>query len=124
MIRTFSILALIFGIAISSYTCLCSHEKPVRVSEPSQSCHGHSDEAQTKNSVPVSDGCCCMDKYNIRKTQEAFVFNSANAVGTEQFVPISFESFQPVIVTFKLTQNFHPPSSKLPIYFTKHSFLI
>jgi hypothetical protein len=124
MIRRLATFALVFGMAISSYVCLCSHEKPTQVSEASHSCHQSSEETPSSNKSHPSNDCCCMDKHNVGETQEAFVSNYVYAFGTELIVPITFESFRPVIVTFKLDRNFHPPSTKLPIYFSKHSFLI
>jgi len=65
-----------------------------------------------------------MDNHNVGEMQEAVVFNSAYTVGTNLIFPVTFEYLQPIVVTFKLDRNFHPPSNKLPIYFSKHSFLI
>lgn len=65
-----------------------------------------------------------MDKHDVGETQGVFVFSSAYAFGTDQILPTTFKSFQPETVVFELDRNFHPPSSKLPVYFSKQSFLI
>lgn len=114
------IFILMVGVVFSAFTCLCSHEKPVQTTT-SHACHEHAQEPQ--NSEPTQD-CCCMDRQNVGEVNEIYTFSSVNTLVSHELVPVSLESAQPVIITFKLDRNFHPPTSKLPIYFSKHSFLI
>lgn len=109
-----------FGMVFSAFTCLCSHEKPAQTAT-SHACHEHAQESQ--NSTPAKD-CCCLDKQNVSEVNEPYTFIGADRLLAYPRVSVSLELAQPVVVTFKLSRNFHPPTAKLPIYFSKHSFLI
>lgn len=122
VVKKASILVLILGLIVSSFTCLCAHEKPVKTAE--HECCPKQNEGQSDHSTPMSKDCCLMDQHHVGEAQEVFAFNAAHAIAHDSISLITFELFQPVIVTFKLHRNFHPPSAKLPIYFSKHSFLI